>query len=188
MIRAAIAALAVFLTAAMTPTTSKAAEIKLLTAGALQQMLGELLPQFETDTGHRVSATYGTVGALTDRLAKGETADVVIVTDTQIDELQKLGKIVLGTRLDVARTGIGAFVQKDSPKRDISSVDTFRRTLLVAKTVTWSDPVRGGAAGIYMAQLMEHLGISAAMNSRAHSTAKCNGEILALKNTSRGVR
>jgi molybdate transport system substrate-binding protein len=57
-------------------------------------------------------------------------------------------------------------VQKDSPKPDISSVDAFRRTLLAAKTVSWSDPARGGAAGIYMAHLMEHLGISAEINSK----------------------
>jgi molybdate transport system substrate-binding protein len=81
MIRAAIAAIAVFLTAAMAPTTSNAAEIKLFAAGALRQMLSELLPQFEQDTGHRVSATYGTAGGVTDRLAKGEATDVAIVSD-----------------------------------------------------------------------------------------------------------
>jgi molybdate transport system substrate-binding protein len=166
MIKAAVALLAVFLSAAITPIPSNAAEIKLLAAGALRQVLSELLPQFEKGSGHDFSANYGTVGALTDRLAKGEAADVAIVSDTQIDELEKLGKVVGGTRVDVARTGVGAFVHKNSPKPDISSVDAFKRTLLAAKTVTYADPASGGAAGTYMAHLMELLGISTEINQK----------------------
>jgi molybdate transport system substrate-binding protein len=166
MIRASIAAIAVFLTASMTPTLSSAVEIKLLAAGALAQVLGELVPQFEKDTGHRVSVVYGPIGALTDRLTKGEAADVAIVSDRQVDELEGSGKVLGGTRVDIARTGVGAFVRKDSPKPDISSVDAFRRTLLAVPAVTYADPASGGAAGIYVARLMERMGISAEMNKR----------------------
>jgi molybdate transport system substrate-binding protein len=166
MIKVPVSLLTVFLTAATTPSPSKAAEIKLLAAGALEHVLGELLPQFEKQSGHHFSATYGPVGALTDRLAKGEAVDVAIVSDTQIDELQKLGKVVGGTRLDVARTGVGAFMPKNSPKPDISSVDAFKRTLLAAKAVTYADPASGGAGGIYMAHLMGRLGISTEMDKR----------------------
>jgi ABC-type molybdate transport system substrate-binding protein len=67
--------IAAFFFAAMTPAASNAEEIKLLAAGALRQTISELLPQFEKDARHRVSAAYGPIGALTDRLAKGEAAD-----------------------------------------------------------------------------------------------------------------
>jgi len=160
------AAVAVFLTVAISTTASSAAELKLLAAGALRQVLGELVPQFEKETGHHVSAAYGPVGALTDRLAKGEASDVAIVSDGQIDELQKLGKIVPGTHLDVARVGVGAFVRKGRPKPDISSVDALKSTLLGVATITYSDPAAGGAAGIYMTRLMDHLGISAEMSRK----------------------
>jgi molybdate transport system substrate-binding protein len=166
MTKAPAALLTVFVVASLSQTPSNAAEIKLLAAGALEHVLGELLPQFEKDSGHHFSATYGPVGGLTDRLAKGEAADVVIVSDTQINELQELGRIVSGTRLDVASTGVGTFVRKDSPKPDISSVDAFKRTLLAAKTVTYADPASGGAAGIYMGQLMERLEITTEMNRK----------------------
>jgi molybdate transport system substrate-binding protein len=166
MIRAPIAAIVVFLTASMPPATSRAAEIKLLAAAALEQALGELLPQFEKSTGNRVRVTYGPVGALTDRIAIGEATDVAIVSDQQIEELQRLGKVVAGPRIDVARTGVGAFVRKDSPKPDISSVDAFKRTLLDARTLTYADPASGGAAGIYVAGLFERFGISSEMNRK----------------------
>jgi molybdate transport system substrate-binding protein len=148
------------------PGVSGGAEIKLLAAGALQHALSELLPQFEKDTGHVVSASYGPVGALADRLAKGEAADVAIVSDTQIDELQTSGKVVGGTRVDIARTGVGAFVRKNTQKPDIGSVDAFKRTLLAAKAVTYADPASGGAAGNYIAQLVDRLGISAEINMK----------------------
>ncbi len=164
MIRASIAAVAVFLTASM--TLSSAAEIKLLAAGALEQVLRELVPQFERDTGHRLNVVYGPIGALTDRLAKGEAADVAIVSGQQVDELQGSGKVLAGTRVDIAKTGVGAFVRKDSPKPDISSIDAFRRTLLAASAVTYAAPASGGAAGIYVARLMERMGISAEMNKK----------------------
>jgi molybdate transport system substrate-binding protein len=166
MIKASIAAIAVLLSASVTPTLLSAAEIKLLAAGALGQVLRELVPKFEGDTGHRVSLIYGPIGALTDRLIKGEAADVAIVSDRQVDELQGSGRILVGTRVDIARTGVGVFVRKDSPKPDIGSVDAFRRTLLSATAVTYADPASGGAAGIYVAGLMERMGISAEMNRR----------------------
>ena len=166
MIRTPIAAIVVLLAAATMPTISRAAEIKLLAAAALEQVLSELLPQFKSDTGHRVSATYGPIGALTDRLKKGEAADVAIVSDQQIEELQRSGKVVAGTRVDVARTGVGVFVRKDSQRPDIGSVDAFKRTLLAARTVTYADPASGGAGGIYVARLMELMGISAEMNQK----------------------
>jgi ABC-type molybdate transport system substrate-binding protein len=55
MIKAAIAALAVFSTA-MTSVPSNAAEIRLLSAAALMYAFNELLPQFEKATGNRVRA------------------------------------------------------------------------------------------------------------------------------------
>ena len=73
----------------------------------------EWKPQFEKATGNRVRADYGNVGALTDRLAKGEAADVAIVTDAQIDQLQNQRKIAAGSRVDIASVGVGVFVRKN---------------------------------------------------------------------------
>jgi molybdate transport system substrate-binding protein len=166
MTRTPITAAIVFLTAAIMPTVSCAADIKLLAAAALEQVLSELLPQFEKDTGHRISVTYGPIGALTDRIKKGEPTDVAIVSDQQIEELQRSGEVAIGTRVDVARTGVGVFVRKDSQKPDIATVDAFKRTLLAARTITYADPASGGAGGIYVARLIERMGISAEMNQK----------------------
>jgi molybdate transport system substrate-binding protein len=145
---------------------ASAAEIKCLFPLAFRSSLDELVPQFEKSTGHRVTIDYGTIGALTARLKKGETADVAIVSDKQFSELQEHGKLVADTRLDVAKLGNGAFMRKGAAKPDISSVEAFKRTLLEAKAIAYIDPAAGAPSGIYMAKLMDRLGISAQMTPK----------------------
>ena len=85
------------------------------------------------------------------------------MSDKQFSELQGLGKIVAGTQVDVAKLGDGAFVRKGEPKPDISSVEAFKQTLLAAKAIAYADPAGGAPSGIYMAKLMDRLGISVQM-------------------------
>jgi len=145
---------------------ASAAEIKLLSAVALQLGIAGLIADFEKSTGSKVMVTYGTAGALTDRIQKGEVSDVVIVTGPQIDELQKQGKVVSGSRVDIAKVGVGAVVRKGAAKPDISSADAFKRSLLAARLIAYPDPANGGATGIYLASLFERLGIAVEMKPK----------------------
>lgn len=140
-----------------------AAEIKCLFPLAFRSSLSEVVPQFEKSTGNTVAIDYATIGALTDRLKKGESADVAIVSDGQFDELQQQGKLVATSRIDVAKLGDGAFVRRGAPKPDTSSVEAFTRTLLAVRAIAYIDPAAGAPSGIYMARLMERLGIAGQM-------------------------
>src|SRR5215472_18378241 len=73
-------------------STAKTAEIKLLSAAALQPGFIALIPDFEKSSGHKVTTTYGTAGAVADRVQKGEAADIVINSGPLIDQLQTQGK------------------------------------------------------------------------------------------------
>jgi molybdate transport system substrate-binding protein len=145
---------------------ANAGDIKLLSAAALRPALDELLPQFEESSGYRAMVAYGSAGALTNRMRKGEAADVAIVSGSQIDELKKLGKVLAGTRVDIARIGIGVFGRKSARKIDIGSVDAFRRSVLAAKAIAYPDPAGGGPAGIYVHDLLDRLGIAAEVKTR----------------------
>jgi molybdate transport system substrate-binding protein len=145
---------------------ASATEIKCLFPLAFRSSLNELVPEFEKSTGNKVTIDYGTIGALTARLKKDEITDVAIVSDKQFDELQGQQKLVAGTRIDVAKLGDGAFVRRGAPKPDISSVETFKHTLMEAKTIAYLDPAGGAPSGIYMAKLMDRLGISAQMTPK----------------------
>ena len=147
-------------------TTARAAEVQLLSASALHPAIDALIPDFEKSSGHKITVAYGTAGAVADRAQKDEAADIVISSVPMIDRLQAQGKVVAGDRVIIAKVGVGAFVRMGSAKPDISSVDAFKRSMLAARSIAYPDPAGGGASGIYVASLLERLGIAAEMQSK----------------------
>jgi len=142
------------------------AEIKVLAGSAIQPAMNEIIPGFETRTGHRVVFDYGTVGGMAQRALRGERADAVVVSGPQMGALEKEGKVLAGTRLDLGKIGVGAFVRKGAPKPDIASVESFKRAMLAAKSVGYNDPAAGAPVGIYLLDLFERLGIANQMNAK----------------------
>jgi molybdate transport system substrate-binding protein len=165
---AAVASVAFFLSLmiASAPSPAHAAEIKLLGPVSLRVVLPGLMPQFEKSAGHKVEIGYATLGAITKRLVEGEVADVAMVSPEQNEELQKQGKLLAGSRTEIARVGFTVFVKKGATKPDVSSVDALKRTLLEAKSIVLGDPGAGGGAGVYTAGLMQRLGLAAEIKAR----------------------
>jgi len=145
---------------------AKAADVKVLSAVALESPLTELLSQFEGSSGHKIMSSYATAGVVMERVQKGEATDVAIATAVQIEDLQKAGKIVDGSGVGVAKVALGMFVRKGAPKPDISSVDAFKRTMFAAKSSAYADPAEGGISGIQLARLVERLGIADEMRPK----------------------
>ena len=148
---------------------ARAAEIKLLCAVALHPAIDVLIPDFEKSSGHKVTVAYGNAGAIADRFQKGEAADLVISSVPMIDQLQAQGKVVAGSRVIIAKVGVSAFVREGAAKPDISSADAFKRSMLAARSITYPDPAGGGASGIYVASLLERLGIAAEMKPKTQA-------------------
>jgi molybdate transport system substrate-binding protein len=144
-----------------------AAEIKVLTAGAFKQVLVALLPDFERTSGHKVVVENDTVGALTKRIEGGETFDLAVLTPAAVDALASKGKLVPGSRANLARVGIGVVVKEGAPKPDVGSLAAFKQALLAAKSVAYIDPAAGGSSGIYVAGLLDKLGIAAEVKPKA---------------------
>jgi molybdate transport system substrate-binding protein len=140
--------------------SSSAAEVKVLTAGAFKQVVLAVVPEFEKQTGHKVTVDNDTVGGLTKKIEGGETFDVVVLTPAAVDDLTKKGKIADGTKAMLARVGVGVMVKAGAPVPDVSTVDAFKRALLDAKSVSYIDPASGGSSGIYVANLLQKLGIA----------------------------
>lgn len=149
---------------------ARAAEIKLLCASALHPAIDAMLPDFEKSSGHRLTVGYGTAGAVADRVQRGEAADIVISSVQMIDRLQAQGKVVAGDRVIIAKVGVGAFVRKGAAKPDITSVDAFKRSMLAARSIAYPDPAGGGASGIYVASLLDRMGIAAEMKPKTRLT------------------
>jgi len=160
--RIVVAALGVLLL----PTVAQAAEIKVLSTQAVEGAYRELALQFEKASGHKVTTTFtGTLDAQK-RIAAGETYDLIIMAGPSIDELIKSGKVAPGSRVDLARSGVGVAVRAGMPKPDIHSTEALKKTLLAAKSIGYSS----GPSGVYLTGLFRRLGIADQIKSKLKQT------------------
>ena len=143
-----------------------AAELRVLCANAMESAIKDLAPKFERAGGHTLVLTFGTLGQHVKRLDAGETADVVIIPKQGIDRLVKDGMAAAANVTVIARTSMGVAVRKGATKPDISSADALKRTLLAAKSITYSEPSRGGTSGPHFAGVLERLGIAEQMKAK----------------------
>jgi len=135
---------------------SRSSEIQVMSSSAMKAAYLELVPGFERVTGHRVVAHWIPGVDLMRRVKDGEVSDIVIMQRSSIEELIALGRIAPGSRVDLARSGVGVAVKAGAEKPDISSGVALKRALLAAKAVGFST----GPSGVYILQLFERLGIA----------------------------
>jgi molybdate transport system substrate-binding protein len=138
------------------------AEIKVIGSPGFREAYTELVPAYEKATGHHVVTIWGGVNEVAKRVAGGETADVVILPVAQIDDLLKQGKLVAGSRTDVAKSGVGIAVRSGAPKIDIRSGEALKKALIAAKSISYST----GPSGVHMAKLIQQWGIGDAVKSK----------------------
>jgi molybdate transport system substrate-binding protein len=146
------------------------AEVKVMISGGLTAAYKQLVPQFEHATENKVVTAQGpsmgtTINAIPVRLARGEPADVLIMVGYALGDLIAEGKVDASSRVDIARSPIGMVVKAGAPKPDISTVEAFKRTLLAAKSIAYSD----SASGVYVGtEMLEKLGIPDQMKPKSH--------------------
>jgi molybdate transport system substrate-binding protein len=143
------------------------ASIKVMSAGAVKSMIAALGAEFERDTGEKLDLNFGTAGALRERIKNGEISDLVILSESAVAELAKLGFVVRDSITDLGRTVTGVVVREGAPQPDISTPEAFRQALLNASSVAYTDPKAGGSGGIMFADLLQKLGIAEAINKKA---------------------
>jgi molybdate transport system substrate-binding protein len=142
------------------------AQMKVIISGGFSGAYEQLLPEFEQASGIKVTTGSGasqgdgpqTIGA---QLARGEKADVVILSREGLDGLIAAGRIAAGTDADLATVGIGVAVRKGAAKPDLGSVDAIRQALLKARAVA----VPASTSGIWLVkELFPKLGIAETLN------------------------
>ena len=126
----------------------------------------ELFRKFEKQNGASLAVAWGTAPMLVARIEAGERADVLILSRAGIDGLIKQGKILSGSDVTLAGSGVAIAVKAGAPKPDISTPDALKQTLLKAKSIAYSEPSAGGASGVYFAKLLERMGIAEQMKSK----------------------
>ena len=166
-LRRALVTLCLVLSVAAIATDAMAAELRVLSGGAVKAALTKLAETWSRQTGNRVTITYATTGASLQKLAAGEPADVVVLTAEAIDQLAARGTVLTDTKADVARVGIGVAVRAGASAPDISTPEAVKQTVLAAKSIAYMDPSKGGTSGIHFTKVLEEMGIAAVVAPKA---------------------
>ena len=147
-------------------STVNAAEIRVISANGMREVLAETQAKFEADTGHRLTITVVETGEIRQRVLAGQNFDVIMVPSATADELEKAGKIVAGSAVQLIRVDFGLAMPNDGLKPDVSTPEALKRTLLAAKVVLITDPATGGISGVHFMDVLGKLGIADEMKSR----------------------
>ena len=113
------------------------AALRVYSSNGVRIVLEEMRPQIEAAIGKPLSFQFSTARTLVQQLTDGAEFDVAVLTPALIDELIDAGRVAAGSRIDVARVGIGVGARQGTPARSVATPDELRSTLLAAGSVAF---------------------------------------------------
>ena len=155
---------------ALCPAPAAAADLKVISAGAVRGLIAEIIDDYSRQTGQKFDFTIGTTGQLRNIIASGQHADLIIVSTPLMGELEKTGKLTPGIRAELGRVGIGVTVREGATVPDVSTPDALKKALIEARSVAYTNPAEGGTSGIYFASVAERFGIGDEIKKKATLT------------------
>ncbi len=145
----------------MLSSTVHAAEITVLSGGAVEPGLKAATAVFEKESGHAVKITFNTSPQIAKRVAGGDTFDVVIAPPAAIKEFAKAGKVDDGG-ITLGRVGSGIAVRPGAPVPDISSAEAIKRAVLEAESIVFNR----ASTGIYIENMLKKMGVYEQIESK----------------------
>jgi molybdate transport system substrate-binding protein len=149
--------------------------IKILSGGAMRPLMVEAVPLFERVSGNTADVQYRLTSVLAKEVEDGAAFDIALMPRPELDALVRAGKIAAGSETDMTRSAVGVAVREGAVKPDIATVDAFKRTLRQARTIAYSD----GPSGLYIAGLLDRLGLAEEMKAKTKLTTGPVAELVA---------
>src|SRR5215475_4368016 len=155
-------ALALLLVAVVTSLAAptNAAEIKVISAGAVRSLIAGMIDDYSKQTGHKFEFTTGPTGYLRDVIATGQHADLIIASAPLMGELEKTGKLTAGSRTDLGRVGMGVVIREGAAAPDVSTPAALRQALIAANSIAYTDPKLGGVSYLHLIKIADGFGIA----------------------------
>jgi molybdate transport system substrate-binding protein len=144
-----------------------AAELKVLSAGAVSGPMKTLAADYTKKFGNTVTFTFGNVGQIQDHLKAGDAADIIILSGPALDDLAKARGLVAGSINALGRVGMGVAIKAGAKRPTIASADAFKAALLATPSIAYSDPAGGGSSGVFFDSLIQRLGIADQVRAKA---------------------
>ena len=157
-----VTAVLAIMTGALLASLSPAAEITVLSGGAVEPGLNAAVAAFQKATRHDVKITYNTTPQIRKRVGAGDVFDVVIAPPAAVKDLAAAGKVQEGG-VDVGRVGLGVVLRPGAPVPDISSADAIKRTVLEAESIVFNR----ASSGLYFEGLLKKMGIYDQVESKS---------------------
>jgi molybdate transport system substrate-binding protein len=145
--------------------SAHAADIKVISANAMRDVIADIRAGFEASSGHKLNVTVVETGEIRRRVLAGEAFDVIVVPRNAGEEFEKQGKMATSAT-PLIRVDMGLGVRADGAKPDTSTPDALKRTFLAAKTVLITDPATGGISGVHLMEVLNKLGIADEMKGK----------------------
>jgi molybdate transport system substrate-binding protein len=158
--------------------------LKILSGGAMRPLMVEAVPPFERATGTKVDVRFALTSVLTKEIEAGAAFDIALLPRPELDTLAERGRIAAGSQTDVTRSAVGLCVRIGAPKPDIATVAGFKRALLAARSLGYSD----GPSGAYVAELLVRLGIAEQMKPKTRLTSAPVAELVAKGEAEIGIQ
>lgn len=143
-------------------TAAQAAEITVISGGAIEPGLRAAAAAFEKQTGHKVNITFNTTPQMRKRVAAGDTFDVIIAPPAAVKEFTAAGKVEAGG-VDVGRVGSGVAVRPGAPVPAIANADDVKKAVLDAESIVFNT----ASTGIYFENLLKKWGIYEQVKGKA---------------------
>jgi molybdate transport system substrate-binding protein len=156
--------------------------IRILSGGAAQGLVKDLAAQLQA-RGLSVQGTYGAVGAMRDKLLAGEPCDLVVLSQSLVDELQSQGHVITGTARPIGKVRTGIAVKAGEPLPQVSDRASLLALLSNARALYTPD-TKKSTAGQHVANVLRKLGLDQQMAGKLreypngatamHEMAACN--------------
>jgi molybdate transport system substrate-binding protein len=149
--------------------------IKILSGGAMRALMIEAVPLYERASGVKVEIEFRLTSVLKKEIEDGATFDIALLPRPELDALVQAGKIAQDGTADVSRSAVGLAVRAGAAKPDIGTVEAFKRALIAARSIAYSD----GPSGAYIADVLQRLGIAGQMKPKTRLTSGPVAELVA---------
>jgi molybdate transport system substrate-binding protein len=167
MMRGTLCGLALF---ALSQMQALAADIKVLSAGAVEPGLHAVVARFKAATGHTVTIQFNTAPQIAQRMQEGYAADVLIAPPQALKQQLDAGRLLAETPVELGKVGVGIVVRGDATSPTIRTAEDLKAAVLAADAVVYNT----ASTGLYLERLFERLNVSDQVKPKA--TRPATGE------------
>lgn len=145
---------------------ARAGDVVIVSAAAVKTPLEAAAAVSEAAIGERLVMSFGTAGAVKDRVTGGSAVDVAVLPPARLDDLVRQGLIEAEGRQPLGTVRLGMAVKAGAPRPAISTADDVRAVLVAAPSIGLADPASGATTGIFFAKLLRDMGLADTLKLR----------------------